>query len=954
MVSIDEQVAAVPPLRHVHHLVEVLDCYLSRRPAAAPPVLLFTGADASSLVDGLAERMAVGGGTSGDARGPLLPHVLVGGVPGADPGAPAGRGAPAGGEAPAGAALLDDIAGGLQQTMPRGAGRLRLPVYWTCRDVLDATIGRAEFGVQKRRMRDHLFAGRVARGPRLGWLVDAMTAGSGNRLTGLLRALLAPMVPGLLRAGYGWRLEHGRRYRWFAGQVSRATGTPARGFLGCAVRLAADGRDRDNADLIRPMLTVALLADLRAAQRRSLVSVARRRRAWPFLVLVPELGTGQAPGRQFLDTYADVLRHGERSPLLVLAGTTAGAPSYACDRWADPADLEDVADWLSQRLDGRDGVGREPLLVRLPGGADDGSARRWLRANRKVPVRRMSRVDHAVPALSVAVVLALVLAAGGFGWRAAAHRPCADVPLIGVERIGITDGSCLLDDHLAAVEREIRAENERVVDQSGVDRPYRTVVFFAPLSVPGNVPGYIGRSSYGQLLGAALAQRDINAQRDDDGTNLPRIRLLIANPGDRFGAGTDRGRQLAQAIAREAQRDRTVSAVVGISQSRQESIDAVQALVPSGLPVVGAAVTGDAMTDASSFYFQVSPQDRDQAAVAAAFAGSRAVIASDTDDTSALTARNAVVIAEAHDPVYSLNLAADFGAAFSRYPGHRVVRWISHEPDRPDPPRSQLPAGYESRNSAQKLAAELCRTVSGSRDIVFFAGRPQRLNGILNEVKATCGSRPLTIVAGSAVTPFVADARTAPRGEGLDKWDFLRLYYLSFNYPTAPKDLTSDSGMAQVRSARAYSAASNDFFARHAGFMAALAAGGDGDPSMEWAADSDAALGYDATTAAARAIAEAYRQEPNHSPRDVVRELGDVSFEGTSGYVSFRNPAGDVVKAPPDKPVFVLRADPAKPAPTLAFFCGRYGGSPADPSVADEIVTSWEGTACPPRSSGPP
>jgi hypothetical protein len=939
----------VPPLRHVHYLVEVLDVYLSRRPAAVPPFLVFAGAEAAALVSGLAGRMVVDGGAG---RGPLLPHVLVGGATAAtDPGAPVG------GAAPAGAALIDDIAGGLQRAMPRGAGRLRLPGYWTCRDVLDATVGRGEYGVQTRRMRDHLFAGRVARGPRLGWLVEAMSAGSGNRLTGLLRALLAPIVPGLLRAGYGWRLDHGRRYRWFAEQVSRATGVPARGFLGCAVRLAADGRERDNADLVREILIVALLGDLRAAQRRSLLSVPRRRRRWPFVVAVPDAGSGE--GQQFLGTYADVLRHGARSPLLVLAGTAGAGPPYAAERWAEPADLEDVADWLGQRLAHRDGVGREALLVRLPGagagaGGDD-AARRWLRSNRKAPVRRGSRADYAVPALSVAVVLALVVAAGGFGWRAVAHRPCADVPLVGAdprsqERIGITDGSCLLDDHLVAVERAIRAENERVVSQSGPDHPYRTVVFFAPLSVPGDVPGYIGRSSYGQLLGAAIAQRDINAQRDDDGGNRPKIRLLIANPGDRFGAGTNRGVQVAQAIAREAKRDPTIAAVVGISQSRAESIEAVKALVPAGLPVIGAAVTGDAMTDSSPFYFQVSPQDRDQAAVAAVFAASQPIIAADTDNTNVLTARDAVVIAEAHDTVYSLNLARDFTAAFDRLPGHKVVRLLSHEPDQDDPPRSELPAGYESFNSAQKLAGELCRTVSGSRDIVFFAGRPQRLNGILNELKATCGSRPVTIVAGSAVTPFVADARSAPAGEGLDKWAFLRLYYLSFNYPTKPKELTADSGMALVRAQRLYSAASNDYFDRHAAFMAELKAGAGWDSTMDWAADSDAALGYDATTAAARAISLAYEQEHNHSARDVVRQVNDVAFEGTSGYVTFRDADQNVVRAPVDKPVFVLRADPAEPAPTLAFFCGRYGGRPADPAQPDQIVTSWQGTACPLRA----
>jgi hypothetical protein len=113
--SIGDRAAVVPPLRHVHYLVEVLDVYLSRRPAAPPPALVFAGEDAYALVSGLAERLEVGDGP-----------------------------------------------------------------------------------------------GEEGRGPRLDWLVDAMAAGPGNRLTGLLRALLAPLVPGLLRAGYGWRLEHGR------------------------------------------------------------------------------------------------------------------------------------------------------------------------------------------------------------------------------------------------------------------------------------------------------------------------------------------------------------------------------------------------------------------------------------------------------------------------------------------------------------------------------------------------------------------------------------------------------------------------------------------------------------------------------------------------------------------------------------------------------------------------
>jgi len=104
------------------------------------------------------------------------------------------------------------------------------------------------------------------------------------------------------------------------------------------------------------------------------------------------------------------------------------------------------------------------------------------------------------------------------------------------------------------------------------------------------------------LEGAAVAQADqLNASGDAD----PIVRLLIVNAGRGMGAGQQVARQLGVLAAQ----DPSVVGVVGLDQTRQPTVDTINALANVGLPSIGAALSADSLSVNHPMYFQVAPQN---------------------------------------------------------------------------------------------------------------------------------------------------------------------------------------------------------------------------------------------------------------------------------------------------------------------------------------------------------
>lgn len=676
--------------------------------------------------------------------------------------------------------LFDEIVRQFQATMPVSAGRLRLPTFWVCREVLEAEGGPGDLSERGRDLRNHLYGRQLARSPVLHWLNELA---GGASTGGIVQRALAPVVRDLPRWLYGRWLNRSRRLR-SVGRRLIESGIHGGNFLGGAVELTRDGVGRANHPLIRSVLMTALLLDLSAAFRPPWLSAARRRRPWPYVLLLPSIGDPGSPSREFLDAYNQLVVDEATAPLMILAGCVDAPPKYAEGPDPDGADL-----WRDARV--------------LRGVFD-----------------QYRSVDHA-PKVVAALLAAVVVTLGWIvipPWLLGQDPTCPMAHASAKSRselIGITDGACNLGETVWPIEQEILHLNQAVGS-----RPHRTVVFFAPLSLPSD-PEHSGPSSALQLRGTLLAQIRTNAEAATDRDKLP-IRLLIANPGDRFVGGEE----VAEQIVTLTRTDSTVAAVIGISQSRDESRAALRTLSRAKLPVIG-VITGDDMTGASRNLFQVTPRNLRIAIMLAEFARKQRIIET-TGPGGPVAAGGAIVVSDPSD-YYSRNLAADF-----------VEKWGNRleEIDYSEGVRTQ---------TAEQVATRICGDIRAQENsFMFYAGRAQQFPGLLNAMpnNPDCAGQPVTVLAGTALTVFVTDPTTR-----LSAYPFLHLYYAAFSSPT--KDPTQFS----------------QDFAQH---------------FPRYQPDSDAAAGYDALLVASNAVNQAFAQgndadfDPDRRGDQAERRPGQV------------------------------------------------------------------------------
>jgi ABC-type branched-subunit amino acid transport system substrate-binding protein len=176
--------------------------------------------------------------------------------------------------------------------------------------------------------------------------------------------------------------------------------------------------------------------------------------------------------------------------------------------------------------------------------------------------------------------------------------------------------------------------------------------------------------------------------------------------------------------------------VVSLGLSTEQTASAIRLLGNAGLATVGSATTADELVSASSSYFQVSPNNRREAQVAAAYAvrrGYRSVRIYYSGDT--------------HD-IYSRDLAQDMRNAFS---DRRIaVRAMESYQTAPNGPGTVINLLGPSACSANKSAHEL----------VVYAGRAERFNAFLNGVKLSCQDNYPQILASDDVSRFVLAGQT--------------------------------------------------------------------------------------------------------------------------------------------------------------------------------------------------
>ncbi|MDT0447767.1 ABC transporter substrate-binding protein [Streptomyces hesseae] len=654
--------------------------------------------------------------------------------------------------------LLDGLAAQLEQTMPEGAGGMSLTTYWMCRKILDINVGGGSSAAQRNALAEALCAAWQSDTPGLKGLRSFIDTGGAGQISARLGGIATVLVAWPLEWGYRVWLNRTRRLRWYAPKVRNA-GRSATSFLAAATHLSLNGALRHNTALRQSLLLEALGTDLVRACRRGVLFPRRRRRVWPVVVLLPHIGSPGTPVRRLLDGFVKLRRRG--LPLLVLAARTPDSP---------PADGPDRPERARALAPDQAAAALRPLRERRPrpaqAGHDDGqvvvalagpaqsSVGDWLDTNVAVRPRRVPW-----PSAYLGTILAVALVAGAVPvvtWIR--QDACHDTWAAGGVNVGIDTASAGCYFTGGGSQELLRTLQDRIRSQNAAAQrggAYRTVVFLAPLTAdPAGRGEQLTPAGVLQLQGAADAQRVFNEQV---GVNAerPRLRLLIANVGYAYAQATG----VVDRLNTLANDDTSISAVIGISQSRQTSVDAINRLSPD-LPVIGAGVTGDFMTAEAPTYFQTQPANRHLA---------RAMAHRVTD----LKRKKALVLYDDKDR-YSTNLKHDLDAELTG-------RGIAVE----EPSFAVMREADQGQRGAVStlpdLAKEIC-TLSRNDGIALYAARGSQLPKILNEVQGQCGAAdkpPFPLLASD--TDTLVEYPEIPEFAHLERYSAVELSYIAFS-----------------------------------------------------------------------------------------------------------------------------------------------------------------------------
>jgi ABC-type branched-subunit amino acid transport system substrate-binding protein len=472
----------------------------------------------------------------------------------------------------------------------------------------------------------------------------------------------------------------------------------------------------------------------------------------------------------------------------------------------------------------------------------------------------LPRVRRPWPTYLGGTLAALCLVAGMIAVPLVNHHECRlllSVPALhaGMTRepgdgqdqcVGILPADARLPVELADVVKKIN-QNNKVA--AGNPR-HLTVIHFSSLT-PADAQGL--RVAREELRGLAVAQKETLSDQ------YP-IRLLLANAGN----GMKYAEVAAQKIRYLARRDKRIMGVVSLGLSTQQTADAIALLGNAGVVTVGSATTADRLVSASSSYFQVSPNNRREAEVAADYAARRGY-------------RSVRIFysGDAHD-IYSSDLAKYMKAAFAG----RGIAVRAAEPYQTDPDGPGTVANL--------LGPSACAANKSAHELVVYAGRAERFNAFLNGISLSCQGHYPQILADDDVSRFVL------AGEN-KAYPHLKLDYLAL-----ASSALWGKNCVEVRNNYSFFALYEQLF------------GGACDENK----DGRALLNYDALTVLKIAVLNALQTGSRFPPPSnaIVSGLNSIRDENkvtaASGDIDFGGPEPRV---PANKTILILRTTADQP-----------------------------------------
>jgi len=346
-----------------------------------------------------------------------------------------------------------------------------------------------------------------------------------------------------------------------------------------------------------------------------------------------------------------------------------------------------------------------------------------------------------VQALAVVIVAAIVFGGAQLWHRMFGHDPyCSNqgatiVKHASGECVGVSDGHYVFAPELAAVEQDIRTENERVRAQHSGE--YVSVAYLLPISgSSGSIQSMTNVVE--QLRGAYTAQ--YRANRESVNGIVPAIQLLVGNDGYQANQW-----QTAADIIKDTRGRTRLVAVAGLGVSLTTTIAATRYLTSvAGIPVVGGTITADDFDDIGKF-IRVAPSNLASVAVAVQYIGKQfkhAVLVEDENTNDA----------------YDRTLVSGF-QRFGDSDHALTGREAYDTGPRTSAPNDQARARADEmiRNRISQMTANICTAQPAA---VLFAGRGRDLAQLVTALAGRpCLSTPITVVSGDDVTNLtVTDA----------------------------------------------------------------------------------------------------------------------------------------------------------------------------------------------------
>ncbi|WP_460654664.1 type 1 periplasmic-binding domain-containing protein [Kribbella endophytica] len=716
-------------------------------------------------------------------------------------------------------------------------------------------------------------------------------------VTGFLRVLHSGRVPG-----------PGKGYRWFRNQDFLPRGDDT--FAELAYRITADQWQKQDPAQIARLLVGAFLGDLRGAYPRR--GFFRRYRTTFPIVLLDGI-TRANGGYPLIRTVADVRNETRTFDPLLLMTTSRLVPPLALPPAEDsslesktPAELVQGWHQRNEALSRR----REiiawiiPITVHARADGDPPAPPARYLSRPPTPWRR-TRVARGVSVLAtLAVVGGGYTAYGmvdderrcgdGFQWRDGTSWLLSDPIADSVARIdgtcvGVSDGSnslLLPSAQFDDVRGLIFAQNEQVRRlHAETGRPLMTLVFVAAVADQAGVDKALAAQRE-QLAGMAVVQaRQLDRNRGGE----PLLRVLIANAGPQL----QHTRFVVDRLRVLMKDDPSIVAATGLHESRESTQTMVKELAAAGIPSIAATLTADTMVDTSRLYFQISPQNRREAAVAAAYLNQ--LMAKGQDAFGHRLTRRARLYKSA-DPkdTYSQNLAADLEESLARR--GIAVTTTSIRPDGQDAD-GQAPDGLD----AERAGRDAC---DAQGEAVLYAARGLvDFQAFLDGITDRCPKQPPYILAGDDVTKHVAERSVSAANRAVP--------YQYLSLAIAPEL----GGAASPAAANFYQRLTDLFDY-------------EGDPERSRTLDGHAALSYDAGYSAVLAVRFLAENNIAISSATLWPALLSITddagqqrrYEGVTGTIDFGGRIDQ--RVPVNKPVYIVTFEKGRATAKDNLVCG--------------------------------